>query len=390
MKLVIAKIIILALAVLIQPAYAEESVQAATEAGEGGAGGDGAVLRPPEISKEKFEAFEKSLTPAQNKLLDEMIALDYAARPQYLEQAKKYYQSTGVTINGVEDIVKLVRTEQLKWIATAPTEQQKEIWNKLPSEIIQARKRADPAYVTDSERAAADEAPASIKEAVKALAGDDVEAFINARHTVVEHGPAASALVADLLKTLDKQSYKRIRLLSVLQEVQEDTRSNRAKVLRIADAAFKRRDELQAAAPAAKFAVLLSRGALSYGARRNELPVYDKQCYFSFPRDANGYDGAVSLEFDNSANELSVTMYGGQQNKINDLGPVDFATIKSAPNIEATRKWKERVVAAVGHVYMEHCLEPRDQIDACFKFKVLELKASQYVIIEWAPIPQDK
>jgi hypothetical protein len=46
--------------------------------------------------------------------------------------------------------------------------------------------------------------------------------------------------------------------------------------------------------------------------------------------------------------------------------------------------------AVIGQVYVEHCREPRDQIDRTFKFKVLDLKPGEWVVIEWEPIPQEK
>jgi hypothetical protein len=111
-------------------------------------------------------------------------------------------------------------------------------------------------------------------------------------------------------------------------------------------------------------------------------------CYFSFPKAAHGYEGAVSLLFDNgggAGNELQANMYGGQQNQIKDLGPVDFAAVKEAPK---ELGGDERASAVLGHVYIEHCREDRDAIDQTFKFRVLELKPRAWVVIEWEPIPR--
>lgn len=342
--------------------------------GEGGAGGDGAVIKPPDIPLEQIVAYEKTLSREQIGMLDEVIALEFSQRDQ---AAKANAEATTAA-----------RRQYLTWIVAGPAAERDEFWNRLPSELTAAKRRLDPAYVSEDEKKAGAKLPAEAREQIKALLSDDVDEYLRARKAVLEFDSAAIAPLSAILQQLKDTSHKRTRVLSVLMELQAGRQKEREKLLRVADAALKRRDELQALRTGSRVAAIISRGLTS---GRRETPLYGDHCYFSFPRATNDYNGATSIEFGNGGNEaIQVNMYGGQANKISALGAVDFASINTAPDAATVGKWKDRCTAAVGHVYIEHCSEDRDKLNAFFKFKVLELQPAQYMIIEWAPLPAGK
>jgi len=143
-----------------------------------------------------------------------------------------------------------------------------------------------------------------------------------------------------------------------------------------------------------KITVLVSRTLLP-----NDHPdsnYYSSLCYYSFHKDKHGYSHiAVSLEFGNGGDLFDVNMYGGQENRFKDMGAVDFASVKSAPNAATTAMWpgdRDSLPAKVGHVYVEHCREPNgdEMVDFTVKFKVIDLKPGQWVVIEYERIPQEK
>jgi hypothetical protein len=346
----------------------------ASRGGDGGAGGDGAVIHPPQVPAEQLEAYTRTLTAAQVGLLDELIALQFGDRRDLTPESRA-----------------TIRADYLKWIVAGPESERTKFWEDLPAQLDRARREKDPTYLSAADKKAGAALPAEVKRFAKVLLSDDVNEYLQARKELAQHGSAAVALVAELAKELKENTHKRARVLSLLLELHSNENLLREKLLRIADEALKRRDEIQAMRKGeSKIAVLVSRRLVSSG--RNTLPVYEEMCYFSFPRNSNDYKGQVSLMFDNGgmANALSGRMYGGQQNRIKDLGAVEFDSITSAPSAAITKTWKSECSAEVGHVYIEHCKEDRDKLDACFKFKVLELKADNYVIIEWAPIAQEK
>lgn len=62
------------------------------------------------------------------------------------------------------------------------------------------------------------------------------------------------------------------------------------------------------------------------------------------------------------------------------------------PNAKTTATWEgeARIPAIVGHVYVEHCLDPREGVDQIVKFQVLDLKPGGWVVIEWEPLAREK
>ncbi len=208
-----------------------------------------------------------------------------------------------------------------------------------------------------------------------------------ARRQVLHHGPACAALVAELARKLPADSPKRLRLSAVLANLEMQTKEEQT--LRHIDEAFHRSAELtkgrKNAAP--KVAVLLARQGVCDQVPWQRHP-FRVLCYFSFPKGENGYAGAVSLEFGNGGGDaLQANMYGGQENRLRDLGPVEFDTVKRAPPRDDIKKWGDprasRARAAVGHVYLEHCFEERDNIDTVVKFKVLAMKPGVWLILEY-------
>jgi hypothetical protein len=345
--------------------------------GEGGAGGDGAVIKPPDIPLEKIVEYEKTLSAEQIRMLDEIIELERSQSRENGQAAK----------TNAEAIVAM-RRQYLTWIVAGSGAQRDEFWTALPSQLKEAKRRHDPTFVSEDEKKAAANLPAEARKQVKALLSDDVDEYLRARKAVLDYEDAVIAPLSDVLQQLKEPSHKRTRVLSVLKEVHAGRQNEREKLLRVADAALKRRDELQAQNTGSRIAAVISRRLTS---GRRETPLYGEHCYFSFPRASNDYNGATSIEFGNGGDEaISVNMYGGQANKISKLGAVDFASIVAAPDAASVRQWKDRCTAEAGHVYIEHCKEDRDNINAFFKFKVLELKPGQYMIIEWAPLPGGK
>jgi len=317
----------------------------------------------------------------------------------WLAKSKTELAKEGIQVTTKEGVARAYLREMLKWVVAATPGEQKEAWEHMSLEIRKQRKKLDPTYLDDEEKAAAAQLPLEAKAEVADLLNADVERFLVARTKVITRGKACVALVAEKLRELPKDSIYRVRLLSVLKELEVDAAAGKARLMRTAEAALKRLEELragQAEGQRANLAVLLSRSLASEGGHR-ETPIYDGLCYFSFPKNANGYEGAVSLMFDNggeSGDMLDVCMYGGQKNRIKDMGKVDFKSSTTAPNAQVTATWASQlgrgVKAVAGNVYLVHCLEKRGNINKTYKFKVLEVNSSAWVIIEWQEVPQDK
>ncbi|MCW8131099.1 MAG: hypothetical protein KIS92_12190 [Planctomycetota bacterium] len=363
----------------------------ATRGGDGGAGGDGMALRPPEISDEKLAAFEKSLTPEQRALIEAFTREFCKALWKQQEARFKQNVPAGQKEPTLDDFVKEQRRAILAWIAPLPQEQLQKYFKELPEQIKKMRAQNDPAYVDESERTAAEALPAEARAEADALLSADLDAYLAARRKLLARGAACVPLVSEKLASLKEGDERGLRLRSLLAELRQDPERQKEKIIRAAEAAARRVEALKAAQPAdakSRYAWLLSRRLVG-GVR---LPEYEQACYYSFPKVCNGYGGAVSLEFDNSTEPdgLNVLMYGGQQNRIKDLGAADFAAAASgpAPAPKDRAGWSRRDVPGVlGHVYLEHCFEPGDGIDKIVAFKVVALVSGEYVVLEWQPIP---
>lgn len=220
---------------------------------------------------------------------------------------------------------------------------------------------------------------------VAQLLSDDVDVYIAARRRILGRGPSCQDLVAAQLKQLEpSQKRLRLRLEPLLKEL-ELAAALEAEAKRL-EPLLRRAEDLQKAESKSRsrFAVLPSRQKLVRGS------PYEHLCYFSFPKGESLYDGTVSLGFGNGSDALDVVMLGGQGNTLRDMGDVDFAGVASAPDAKETALWGTRVNAVKGHVYVEHCLDGRESIDQAFKFKVVDMKEGEWIVIEWEAIPQDK
>jgi RNA polymerase sigma factor (sigma-70 family) len=250
--------------------------------------------------------------------------------------------------------------------------------------------------VTEEQRAAAARLPAAAADDVKDLLSDDVDTYLAARRRVLARGPACRALVADAARraAAEPDRRRRMRLASVLAEL--DGLEPAERRLRVTEEALRRAAALRQARgkKAGKVEALVSRAISDLVRQHPAEDPYAGMCYFSFPTERSGYEGAVSLEFGNGGDVFSVLMYGGQRNRIQDLGAMDFAGVKTPPEaltaFPAKLRLETTIPAVVDHVYVEHCLEPRDGVDQMVKFQVLDLKPGAWVVIAWEPIPQEK
>ncbi|MBI2919556.1 MAG: hypothetical protein HYY18_00560 [Planctomycetes bacterium] len=221
---------------------------------------------------------------------------------------------------------------------------------------------------------------------VAELLRDDVEVYLAARIRILARRPSCRELVAEQLRQIDPATDVRLRLrLAPLVEELANMEALEAEARRL-EPVLRRRDDLEKDADpkgTKHFAALAARKSLHSNA-------YKYLCYFSFPRNMNGYETAVSLQYGNGGDNLDVVMYGGQKNTIRDLGTVDDAAVKSAPNAAETELWGTSLVAEKDHVYIEHCLDERESVNQTFKFKVVDMKPGEWILIEWESIPQDK
>jgi hypothetical protein len=339
--------------------------------GGGGAGGAGSVIKAPEVSEAKLKAVESRLTDEQKKLLDEMFALEAA-------------QNVNAKLS--PEMMKEHRQQMFAWMVNMSAEEQSQMWDNCKARVRQVKLERDPFVELDG---AASAKP--IPE-LDNLLSDDIATYLKARKSILRNQPeGARSAIAKLGRSLPPDSTKRVRLMSILQEVEQNNEAERERLITVAEAGFKRLTQIKSdRKDKPNIDVVIARKITSITGR-NETPLYDDLCYFSFPKRMHGYKGAVSMMFNNGGGDsFDTTMYGGQENRIKDLGAVDIAGVKSAPPSAITEEWEEGAKAVVGHVYIEHCLEDRDNVDACFKFKVIDLKPGEYVIIEWASIPQDK
>ncbi|MFH0939308.1 MAG: hypothetical protein V1899_08515 [Planctomycetota bacterium] len=346
--------------------------------GGGGAGGDGRAIELPKISDDELQKFEQQMTVEQKQLFNEMLELNL----------KRQSSKTGKT-----DVDRAaLRKEGLTILATLSPEERKSCWARMIKELPKARRKVDSLYSTDQEKKEANALPATAKKDVEMLLSDDIESFLAAWPKVLSYGPACRAIVADAARPVTNPiKQRRLKMLlnvfDCLQKIEQLIRKIELAFTRLAELQRMRGNKTQT-----NLQLLMSRNVVD---NRESLATEDIKnlCYFSFPCNKHGYGNIpVSLEYGNGENTLQVRMYGGQENSIKDFGMVDFDSVKSTPKAEvAEEQWGERCPAVVGHVYVEHCLEEREHIDQWFKFKVIEIDAAhEWIIIEWAPIPQEK
>jgi RNA polymerase sigma-70 factor (ECF subfamily) len=232
--------------------------------------------------------------------------------------------------------------------------------------------------------------------ALEQLLSDDVETYLAGRANLLAQGLASKPLVEKQLQLLPTGADERLRLRLVALLADLNYQEAKVRRIRIIDAGLRRVAEVRKSSGRQKIILLFARWVTPDPYINVGNGAYRDMCHFSFPREKYCCDGTQSLEFgdgsspDNSFYPVTIV---GSQNRIKDLGAVDFSKIKTAPSAATTATWqggRVRIKPEVGHVYLEHCLDPRYQVDMTVKFKVLELKPDEWVILEWELIPQEK
>ena len=353
--------------------------------GAGGAGGGGQAIAAPVVSEEKLAAFEKSLSAEQRSLVDERIKLHQESGLRQLKEreANGSTKELDAIRASLADSV-TIKKEFMSSYATMTPDELARYFKGIPQEITGLRREADPWYTTPEEENAAQKVSADVHKAADELLSEDIEVFILAQRKILSFGPECRALIAAAGRKCSNDPATARRIKSVISSI--DAMNYRERSIRMVSAVLKRVAELEKARPKnapGKLACMISR---SFGLDSSD--ANGEMVYFSMPKGVNGYNGAVSLLFDNGDGNFDVQMYGGQQNTIKDLGAVDYTELKSAPNADETEQWGESAAPEVGHVYIEHCLEKRDNIDATFKFRVVDLHPREWAVIEYEKIAQ--
>jgi RNA polymerase sigma factor (sigma-70 family) len=218
---------------------------------------------------------------------------------------------------------------------------------------------------------------------------DDVEVYLAARRRLLGVGQRCRAPLEELDKQLAKHGdgRKLLRVRALLRELARED------LLRGVETGMARHARLSAASDrkkAAKVILLLSRNFCGdLGPARYPDDGYEALCYYSFPKGQHGYRGQVSLAFGNGGDQFQAMMYGGQESGILDLGSVGSDSVTTVPK-DLKGTLHEQIKAEVGHVYIEHHLETKDQDLGGFKFKVLDLEPGRWVILAWERIAVEK
>jgi hypothetical protein len=283
--------------------------------------------------------------------------------------------------------------EMLNELVNQSPEEKRVTFRWLPGRVLRMHRALDPLYLSKAEEDAAEKLPASVAPEVKRLLSDDTEVFLDARRGVLAQGIGCKKPISDQIRKLEEDSAKRLRLVGLLRELDAQVAAEHC--VRISEDAFKREADLrktQGNGKKSKIAALLPRHVVDFRGHPDEDP-FAALCYFNFKKSSHDYDSATGLEFHGGDRDhFQIHMLGGQDHRMTDLGEVDFEELKSAPDAKTTAAWPNRrgdSPAIVGHVYLEHCFCPGD-VDLTVKFKILDLKPGEWVIIEWQLIPQEK
>jgi RNA polymerase sigma factor (sigma-70 family) len=227
-----------------------------------------------------------------------------------------------------------------------------------------------------------------IADLLERLQSDDVEVYLAARTRLLGLGQRCRAPLEELQKRLaergDRRRLLRVRnLLWMLgqEETLRDIETGMARLARLRAARGPRK--------AATTILLLNRNFCERFGNWRLSDNYAGMCYYSFPKGQHGYEGQVSLEYANPGDQFLVQMYGGQESGLQDLGPVDFDTVKAVPK-DVKGKGRSGYEVTVGHVYVEHQIESKDEDLGGFKFEVLDLLPDRWVILAWERIPLEK
>lgn len=343
------------------------------------------------------EVSPRKVTPADLRVIENSMTVDQALLfNEYLSLLSREVERelAGDPMATPVSLAEL-RKDSLEALAYKSPGGRSRFWERLPARMLRMRREVDPYYVSKEEREAAAKIPANAAGAVAKLLSPDVEAYVAARRTVLALGPACRALVADRARKLGAGSDASHRLDIILSEFDRQLANERR--LRVCEPALQRAADLRRARAdkQAKIATLVSRWVTDEReADRDNL--YAALCYFNFSTGKNDYNEAVALEFGNGDNDsFMVNMVTDQDNRFVDIGLADFTSIKKAPDAKVMAGWKrarrdEDLKAVVGHVYLEHCLRSDRDVDFTVKFKVLDLKPGEWVVIEWERIPQEK
>ena len=336
----------------------------------------------PELDK-KIQAVEKNLSAEQKRLLADYIDLEVRREARYFDPSVRESPRN----------LPEVRKDVMAWVAAMSAEKAKVFWRDLPHTLRRGFRDLDPAHVTAQERKAAEGLPAEAKKDVAKLLHESLEDVLGARRKVLAYGPACRAMVADQLAALAHDSPKRLRHLDILAKL--DFEEGHERRMRVTETALQRAAKLEKERekPTSTIAVLVARNLCDLGGRNDP---YGGLNYYNFLQKNNAYEAGVALCFGNGMGDpLGINFYGGQDNRLRNLGPVSFADVKKAPGPETTAKWwrdqdAPAPKAIAGHVYLLHLLDPRDQVDFTVKFRVIEVSSEEWIIIEWEAIPQEK
>jgi hypothetical protein len=229
---------------------------------------------------------------------------------------------------------------------------------------------------------------AQIAALLERLLGEDVEEYLEARRRLLGAGRRCRVALEEAEKRLVQRGDRR-NLLRVRTLLRELTREEQ---LRVVETAMARAARLAAAGgrrKAAPVIVLLHRDFCERLGDFRSPDDYAGMCYYSFPKSAHGYEGQASLEYGGPGDQFLVQMYGGQESGLTDLGPVDFKDVTTAPN-DLKGKGRTGLQAVVGHVYVEHHLEGKDEDLGGFKFEVLDLEPGRWLVLAWERVPLEK
>lgn len=335
------------------------------------------------VADKKLQALEKSLNAEQKQLLVDYLDLTVRQEMRFFDP------NQGSAIRTPSEI----RAEVIDRVAAMPAESAKVFWRDLPFTLKRGFRYLNTLHVSTEERKAAAGLPAAAKEEVAKLLSDDVNVVVNARRKILSYGPACRALVADQALPLSANSAQRLRHEDVLAALENQEAHERR--MRVTETALQKASNLEKKRqkPTSTVSVLISRRLCDRGNRNDP---YGALCYYNFIHKNNDYKAGVALGFGNGeGNVLGINFYGGQDNRLSDLGKVRYDEVKKAPGPETTAKWwKDRdgppITAVVGHVYLLHLMDPRDRVDFTVKFKVLDLSSDEWIIIEWESVPQDR
>jgi hypothetical protein len=334
----------------------------------------------PEPEKQARDA-ERNLSADQKRLVDDLVDMEARWEVRYLNPRNPTPPRPLAEI----------RRDVMNRILAMPADEAKGYWRDLPYTLKEGFRRLDPAHVTAEERKAAGRLPAAAKEDVAQLLRDPIDEALAARRKVLAHGPACRALVATQLAGLNPESPMRLRHLGLLAEL--DRQEARERIIRITDSALHKASQFEKARKKgpSTIAMLAARRLCHRG---DPGDPYYHLCYYNFIHRNHDYSAGVGLEFGNGpGNCLHVNFYGGQDNRMDCLGAVDYDSVKKAPGPAVTAKWWKQgptVTALLGHVYLLHLVDQRDGVDLTVKFKVLDRSPEEWIIIEWESIPQEK